>query len=346
MPAAHLLALATALPPYRFSQEEARRAADEALARDHPELERLLPLFGNAGIAQRWSARPLAWHLAAPSFAERNAAFLDAADELLLTASRRALARAGLTASDVDHVVAVCSTGIATPGLEARLAERLPLRPDVVRTPVFGLGCGGGVMGLGRAAALAGAEPGCRVLLLVVELCTLALRLGDRSPANLVACALFGDGAGAAVISTEGVGPALRATGEFRWPDTLDVMGWRIADDGLGVLFSVRVPEIVRERMGAATEAFLARHGLKTGDVERWISHPGGAKVVNALEQALRLPADALDDARAVLRDCGNMSAASVLFVLDRALAAPGWRRGLMTAMGPGFSASFALLER
>lgn len=346
MPAARLLALATALPPHRFTQEEARRAAAETLADNRPELERLLPLFGNAGVAQRWSARPLAWHAAAPTFAVRNAAFLEAADELLLSAGRRALARAGLDAADVDHVVAVSSTGIATPGLEARLAERLRLRADAVRTPIFGLGCGGGVMGLGRAAALARAEPGCRVLLLVVELCTLALRLGDRSPANLVACALFGDGAGAAVISTDGVGPALVATGEHRWPDTLDVMGWRIEDDGLGVLFSVRVPEIVRERMGAATAAFLARHALGIGEIERWISHPGGAKVIQALEQALDLPAYALDDARAVLRDCGNMSAASVLFVLDRALAAPGWRRGLMTAMGPGFSAAFALLQR
>lgn len=346
MPAARLLALATALPPHRFTQEEARRAAAETLTRDHSELKRLLPLFGNAGIAQRWSARPLAWHAAAPSFAVRNAAFLEAADDLLLSAARRALARAGLDAVDLDHVVTVSSTGIATPSLEARLAERLRLRADVVRTPVFGLGCGGGVMGVARAAALARAEPGCRVLLLVVELCTLALRLGDRSPANLVACALFGDGASAAVISTDGVGPALSATGEHRWADTLDVMGWRIEDDGLGVLFSVRVPEIVRTRMGAATEAFLARHALGLRDIDRWISHPGGAKVIQALEQALDLPEDALDDARAVLRDCGNMSAASVLFVLDRALAAPSWRRGLMTAMGPGFSASFALLER
>ena len=346
MPAARLLALATALPPHRFSQEEARAAAAEALARDHPDLERLLSVFGHAGIAQRWSARPLAWHAAGPSFARRNAAFLEAADALLVTASAQALARAGIDAAAVDHVVTVCSTGIATPSLEARLAARLPLRPDVLRTPIFGLGCGGGVMGLGRAAALARAEPGSHVLLLVVELCTLALRLGDRSRANLVACALFGDGAGAAVISTTGAGPALRATGEHRWPETLDVMGWTVEDDGLGVLFSVRVPEIVRERMGAATEAFLARHALALNSIDRWISHPGGAKVIQALEQALRLPRDALDDARAVLRDCGNMSAASVLFVLERALAAPGWRRGLMTAMGPGFSASFALLER
>lgn len=343
---ARLLGLATALPPHRFSQAEVREAVSTVFTGKLPDLERLLPLFASTGIEQRWSARPIAWHAAGPSFAERNAAFLAAADDLLADATRRALDAAGLRPADVDEVVVACSTGIATPGLEARLAERIGLRDDVVRTPLFGLGCGGGVMGIARAAALARAAPGCTVLFLVVELCTLALRLHDRSKANLVACALFGDGAGAAVLGTAGDGPAITATGEHRWPGTLDVMGWTVEDDGLGVLFSVRVPELVRDHMRGATTAFLARAGAGLETIDRWISHPGGAKVVRALETALDLPPQALHDARAVLRDCGNMSAASVLFVLERALTASDWRRGLMTAMGPGFSASFALLER
>jgi alkylresorcinol/alkylpyrone synthase len=334
------------LPPHRFSQDEARAAAARVFAGAFDDLDRLLPLYANSGIERRRSARPLEWHAAGHGFATRNAAFLEAADDLLAEAATRAVAAAGHTIADVDQVVTVCSTGIATPSLEARLAERIGLRDDVARTPLFGLGCGGGVMGLARAAALAQAEPGSRVLLLVIELCTLALRLTDRSKANLVACALFGDGAAAAVLSTDGTGPRIAATGEHRWPGTLDVMGWTVEDDGLGVLFSVRVPEVVRLRMRAATEAFLARQGLALADIERWICHPGGAKVVRGLEEALDLPEDALDDARAVLRDCGNMSAPSVLFVLERALAASGWRRGLMTAMGPGFSAAFALVER
>jgi alkylresorcinol/alkylpyrone synthase len=334
------------LPPHRFSQDEVRAAAARVFAGAFDDLDRLLPLYANSGIERRRSARPLEWHAAGHGFATRNAAFLEAADDLLAEAATRAVAAAGHTIADVDQVVTVCSTGIATPSLEARLAERIGLRDDVARTPLFGLGCGGGVMGLARAAALAQAEPGSRVLLLVIELCTLALRLTDRSKANLVACALFGDGAAAAVLSTDGTGPRIAATGEHRWPGTLDVMGWTVEDDGLGVLFSVRVPEVVRLRMRAATEAFLARQGLALADIERWICHPGGAKVVRGLEEALALPPDELDDARAVLRRGGNMSAASVLFVLERALAADGWRRGLMTAMGPGFSAGFALLER
>ena len=344
--APRLLGLATALPPHRFSQAEAKAAAASLFAGSFPDLERLLPLYDNSGIEHRWSARPLAWHAEPQGFAARNAAFVETADLLLADVTLRALAAAGLEVEQVDEVVTICTTGISTPSLEARLAERIGLRADVVRTPVFGLGCGGGVMGMGRAASLARARPGAVVLLLVIELCTFTFRPADRSKANLVAGALFGDGAAAAVIGTEGVGPGIVATGEHRWPRSLDVMGWTVEDDGLGVLFSVRVPEVVRLHMREATARFLGRHGLALGDVERWICHPGGAKVVSALEEALSLPATAMDDARIVLRDCGNMSAASVLFVLERALASPGWRRGLVTAMGPGVSAAFALIER
>jgi alkylresorcinol/alkylpyrone synthase len=341
-----LLGLATALPGHRFSQAEARAAAAAVFNGAFPDLERLLPLYENSGIEQRHSVRPLEWHASAPGFASRNATFIQEAEALLADAAGRALAEAGLGVDDIDQVVCVCSTGIATPSLDALVAERIGLRADVVRTPIFGLGCGGGVMGTARAAALARAEPGSRVLLLVVELCTLALRLGDRSKANLVACALFADGAAAAVLSTDGLGPRIVATGEHRWRDSLDVMGWTVKDDGLGVLFSVRVPEVVRTQMRAATDDFLARRQRTLGDVDRFIAHPGGAKVVQGLQEAFGVPAEAMADSRELLRTCGNMSAASVLFVLERALRSPDWQCGLMTAMGPGFSGSFALLER
>lgn len=243
-------------------------------------------------------------------------------------------------------MVAVSSTGIATPSLEAHLAERLPLRADVARTPLFGLGCAGGVLGLARAAALARAEPGSRVLLLVVELCTLALRQSDPSLANLVACALFGDGAAAAILSTEGDGPRIGPAGEHRWPGTLEVMGWRVEDDGLGVLFAQSVPDIARDRLRPALDRFLERHAIEAASVDRWLCHPGGAKVLAALERALPAPARGLEHARAVLAEHGNMSAPTVLFVLDRALAEPGWRRAVLIALGPGFSVGFAALER
>ena len=338
--------IATAVPPFVLPQATAKAEAAKLFTGAMPELQRILPLFDNAGIDSRRSAVPLGWHLAGHGFGARNAAFIAAAEDLLVEAAQAALGRAGLDVAAVDQVVTVCSSGIATPSLDARVAERLGMREDLVRTPVFGLGCAGGVLGLSRAAALARSAPGSVVLLLVVELCSLTLRLHDRSKANLVACALFGDGAAAALVGTGLDGPILGAAGETRWPHTLEVMGWRVEDDGLGVLFSVKVPEIARTGMRTATGRFLDRNGLSLGDIDHFVCHPGGAKVVDALEEAFGLDAGALADSRAVLREFGNMSAATVLFVLERALAEGGWRRGLMTTLGPGFTAGFQLIER
>lgn len=343
---ARLAGLATAVPPHVLRQEVAAAATAELFRAAMPDVDRLMPVFANSGIERRFSARPIDWHLAAPGFAARNAAFVETAETLLLEAAELALERAGVGAEQIDAVIAVSSTGIATPSLEARIGDRLGLRGDVERTPVFGLGCAGGILGFARAASLAVARPGSKVLLLVVELCSLAFRLNDLSKANLVACALFGDGAAAVVLSTDADGPEVAASGERRWPGTLDVMGWTIEDDGLGVLFSISVPDIARREMRAAADAFLAAHGGTREEVDRWICHPGGTKVVEALESALQLPSGRLADSRSILRDYGNMSAPTVLFVLERALAEPGWRTGVMTALGPGFSAGFVRLAR
>lgn len=343
---AALLALALATPPYLLPQAVAKEGARRLFAGRLDELDRRLQLFEHCGIERRRIALPVEAYLEPMGFGRRNALFLEIALELLEDATRRALRDAGLTPEAIDSVVTVCSTGIATPSLDAHLAERLGLRGDLVRTPLFGLGCAGGVLGLARAADLARAHPGSRVLLLVVELCSLALRWADSSLANLVACALFGDGAAVAILSTEGSGPRIGAAGERRFPGTLEVMGWRVEDDGLGVLFAPSVPDIARDRLGGALADFLARNGLATGEVDRWLCHPGGAKVLAALERVLPAPAAGLEHARAVLAEFGNMSAPTVLFVLQRALAEPGWRRAVLTALGPGFTAGFALVER
>jgi alkylresorcinol/alkylpyrone synthase len=223
---------------------------------------------------------------------------------------------------------------------------RLGLRADVKRLPIFGLGCAGGVLGLARAADLARAAPDSRVLLLVVELCALSFRKNDVSKSNVVATALFGDGAAAAVVSCRGDGPALGAAGEHTWPDTLDIMGWDVTEDGLKAVFSRAIPSLVRRHMRDVAGTFLARHALAFSDIDHFICHPGGAKVLDALEEAFRLPSGALAAGRSVLRDYGNMSAATVLFVLERALGAGGLPgRSLVTTLGPGFTAGFLLLE-
>lgn len=334
------------MPAYALGQAEvAARARHLFTDAAGAEFERLMPVFANAGIARRYSCVPIDWYERNHGWRERNALYLAHAAALLESAARDALTLAQLDAGAVDAVVVVSSTGIATPGLDAVLIGRLGLRPDVRRLPIFGLGCAGGVLGLARAADLARVAPGSRVLFLVVELCALWFRKDDVSKSNVVATALFGDGAAAAVIGTGGEGPALGPAGEHTWPASLEVMGWELAEDGLKAIFSRDIPSIVHAHMRAVTSEFLARHRLGFADIRHFICHPGGAKVVNALEAAFMLPPGGLDGARGVLRDYGNMSAATLLFVLERALRQGVDGRMLMTAMGPGFTAGFLVAE-
>ena len=340
-----LIALATAVPEHRLDQAAALDMARRVFSgRAAHSFERMAPVFGNAGIASRHLAMPPAWYQERHSWAEANAAYIDTATRLLAQAARAALARAGIAADSVDTIVTVSSTGIATPSLDARLMGRLPFRDDVKRLPVFGLGCAGGVLGLARAGQLALGAPDETVLLLVVELCTLTFRPDDAGKANMVATALFGDGAAAAVLRTGPAGPAVTAWGEHTWPDSLGVMGWRVEDPGLGVIFQKSIPDIVRAGLRAEAERFLAKHGLRLEDIDGYVCHPGGAKVMDAMEEAFGQPHGGLVQSRAVLRDYGNMSAASVLFVLERMLR-PGAGRLLLAALGPGFSAAFAVVE-
>jgi alkylresorcinol/alkylpyrone synthase len=339
-----LLGLATALPPFRYTQTEVRAAAGRLFDRDSAGLDRLLPVFDHAGIEARHSCVPIDWYMAPHGWVERSALFREHAVELLCRATFACLERAGLGLADIDAVVAVSTTGVATPSLDALVIERLKLPRGVRRLPIFGLGCAGGVIGLSRAVDLARAHPGSRVLYLVVELCALTFRHGDNTKSNVVAAALFGDGAAAALISTAGDGPRFGAAAEHSFPDSLDVMGWRVKEDGLGVLFSRDIPALIRSEFQPFLDAFLADNDLAAADLAGTICHPGGAKVIDALEESFRLAPGGMALAREVLRDHGNMSAATVLFVLERTLARAIPGRYLMSALGPGFSAGFQLL--
>jgi alkylresorcinol/alkylpyrone synthase len=288
---------------------------------------------------------PIEWYDRPHGWTERNQVYIANALDLLETTTIKLLDHAGLDKTAIDAVVTVSTTGIATPSLDALLIERMGLRRDVRRLPIFGLGCAGGVVGLARAASQALAAPGETVLFLVVELCALAFRGDDWSKSNIVATALFGDGAAGALLSTHGNGPAIVASTEHTWPGSLDVMGWDVADDGFKAVFSRDIPQLVTTELRAVAEAFLGRHGLALADIDRFLCHPGGAKVITALEHAFHLRHGALAGARITLRDYGNMSAATVLFVMDQMRAmGPQWNLGLMTALGPGFTAGFLLL--
>lgn len=347
--APRLHAVATTVPPYPLDQDDVVERVKLLFGRS-PDLDRLLPVFLNTGIQRRYSCVPIEWYDRAHGWPDRNRIYLASALDLLEAAAKRVLHLDARDKGEIDKIVVVSTTGIATPSLDAMLIERMGLRSTVQRLPIFGLGCVGGVVGLARAANQAAVEPGKMVLLLVVELCALSFRRDDWSKSNIVATALFGDGAAAALLSTDGEGPAIVAAGEHTWPGSLDVMGWEVADDGLKAIFSRDIPNLVTARLRDVASEFLSRHGLAIGDIDRFVCHPGGAKVIAALESAFGLPRGALAEARAVLRDYGNMSATTVMFVLERILAkarATGehWERALITALGPGFTAGFLLIE-
>jgi alkylresorcinol/alkylpyrone synthase len=345
--ASSLLSLTTAIPPHSVEQSEAKRIARRAFSGKAALFDRLAGVFDNAGIEQRHIVAPANWYEQPRGWAERNSLYLETAERLFEEVAASAIVAAGLRPSDIDGVVTVSSTGIATPSLETRVAPRLGLRPDIARVPLFGLGCAGGVSGLGTAARLADADPDSHWLFVTVETCSISIRLDSDDPAAIVATALFGDGAAAAVLG-RGDRPLANVAGaaERLWPETLRIMGWNVEDPGLAVVFDRAIPPFIERELAAAVAEMLESLGLQRSEVGRFCCHPGGVKVIDAIEAALALPAGELDAERDVLRRFGNMSAPTVLFVLDRLLARGLPERVLMTAFGPGFTCAGLLLER
>ena len=342
-----MLSLATASPPFTLSQIEAKQIARDLFSTRFPQFERMAPVFATAGVRTRQIARPIDWYLQPRGWPERGAAYIEGAVALFIDAATGALDEAGLAGADIDIIVTVSSTGIATPSLEARAMGRMGFRPDAVRVPVFGLGCAGGVSGLALAAKLAAASPGARVLFVAVELCSLAFRLDDLSKADIVATALFGDGAAACVLrSGEGGFASIISSAEHTWPDTVDIMGWRVDPTGLGVIFARSIPSFARANLRPAMEKMLREQSLTIGGVDRFICHPGGMKVIEALEETLSIGQGRLDHERDVMADHGNMSAPTALFVLDHARRQGLPPTSVLSALGPGFTASTVTLKQ
>lgn len=341
-----ILSLATETPPHILSQAEALDSARELIGHHFNDFERLSSVYSNAGIQFRQLAMPVEWYRTPRNFQERAAVYLEVALDLFVKAATRALDEAGLRAEQIDGIVTVSSTGIATPSLEARAMAHLPFRSDVARVPVFGLGCAGGTSGLGLATKLARATPGINVLFVAVELCSLALRTDHADKADIVSTALFGDGAAACVVrSGDGGFVQVCGTAEKTWSNTLDIMGWQAEPTGLGVVLNRAIPVFARRELRQAMTEMLGPQRIALEDVDKFICHPGGAKVVDAIEGALGVGQGSLVEEREVLRDHGNMSAPTVLFVLDRYR-----KRGLpplsvVSALGPGFTASSLTLR-
>lgn len=347
-----IVSVGTAVPPYEVAQDTARQFAQEMFSHAFRDIDRLLPVFDHAKIGTRYFSVPFDWFKREHSLREKNDTYIEVACDLSTEAIENCLAHAGLTAQQIDHLIFVSTTGISTPSIDAYLANRLNMAPHLKRTPIWGLGCAGGAVGLSRAYDYVKAFPQDRVLLVAVELCSLTFQRSDLSKSNLIATSLFADGAAAALVSGDDVQststnePSILATMSTLWKETEDVMGWALKDNGLNVIFSKHIPTIVQTLMRPNMEQFLATEQLTIEQIDRFITHPGGMKVIKAYEDALHLPPDQTAPAKDILARYGNMSSASVLFVLEQIMqeAQPG-EYGIMTALGPGFSSEQLLLK-
>ncbi|CAN5822765.1 type III polyketide synthase [soil metagenome] len=347
------MSVKTALPTHQVSQDEAvayaRTLFPQLSARA---FDRLAPVFEHVRIAHRHVCEPPSWFAEEHTFAERNALYQRWATDLSVEAGRAALDAADVDAAVVGGLVFVSTTGLATPSLDARLLDRLGLPArHTHRESMFGRGCAGGAVGLAQAADRAQLLGRDRpVLLIVAELCSLTFRRRDASVANIISTALFADGVAAAVLSTspDAGGPEVLGHDGVTWPDTEELMGWTFGDDGLAVMLSKSIPQLVRRELRTSFDDACAAMGIDPIDVRHHLVHPGSAVVLDAVEEALELGPKALHLSRAVLADQGNMSAATVLFILQRFLdggyGAPG-ELAVMSALGPGFSAEHVLLR-
>jgi alkylresorcinol/alkylpyrone synthase len=346
-PKAILRSVATASPGEPVSQESLKKILCDLWIGSDRALQTMLNVFDTSGVRSRHFALPLEAYVGLESFTQRNAQFIETARVLNVQAARKALARAGLLPEDVTHVLVVTSTGISTPSLDARLINDLPLPASVRRCPVWGLGCGAGGASLGLAADFARSSPDAVVLVVVVELCSLAFVPGTKTKLNLVASALFGDGAAAVVVTGSGAGLELTSHRTTTWPDTLDMMGWDVGEEGLGLVLSRNLPAFARERMPDVMGDLYASVGWESDELPAFAAlHPGGPKVLAALAEGTGLPDHLLDPARRVLSRYGNMSAPTFLYVLEDILnetpepAGPG----IYSVMGPGFTCDCGVL--
>jgi len=339
-----VLAVATASPPHRLAQDELRAFARRFFAGNFPKIDRLLPAFDNSGIGERQMASPIEWFDVPHSFVEKNEVYCSCALDMAKRAGAAAMAKAGVTADEIAALVFVSTTGIATPSLDSHLVQLLGLSRATARVPIWGLGCAGGAAGLARAADLTRAL-GRPVLLIASEVCSATFVHGDRSKANLIATALFGDGAAAVVLAPvpehEGAGLRVLGSNSHLIDDSAGVMGWTLEAEGLRVRFARSIPDIVRKTVPDFYRATARAAAVEVSELEHYVVHPGGAKVLAAYEAALGIPRSRIETAHQVLREHGNMSSPTVLFVLERFMQdtprtdAPGLALGL----GPGFAA-------
>lgn len=339
-PSPRLLAIGTALPPHRLTQGEVLAILAAAKGKALP--LRMAEILGNTGIEQRHIAMPPEYYFGERSWADRARVYEETAADLFQAAAAKALERAGLAPADIGQIVYVSTTGTMTPSLPSRMIAAMGFGRDTRCVPLFGYGCAGGVIGLGVAADLFRASPDKPVLLVSLELCSIAYDHARMDKKDMVALALFADGCAAAVIG-DGAGPELSAFAIHVWPDTLEMMGWEIGDTGFDLVLARDIPLFVDSHFAPVCDAFLDLQGVAKDEMAEPACHPGGGRVVDALAGYF---GNDLPATRSVLLQNGNMSSPTVLFVLERLLAdGPIEKPTLMTALGPGFVGAMGLLK-
>lgn len=351
---AKVISIGTADAPHKFSQKEVKDFVHNLFSGVSDEADRMINVFNNSMIETRHFSQPVEWATLTHGFKERNELYVKNAYDISSKALRNCIREIEAKFSDFDHIIFVSSTGISTPSIDALLINDLKLDSHIRRTPIWGLGCVGGAVGLSRAFEYARAWPNGATLVIAVEICSLAFQRDDYSKSNIVATSLFSDGAAAALVVGKEHELFNRAGFTFidslstTFPNSLDIMGWEIVDMGFKVIFSKDIPSIVRKYVRPNIMELLNKHKLTLGNIRHFITHPGGLKVINAYEESLALSDGTLELSRKVLREHGNMSSPSVLYVLKEFLQSgeyfPG-DFGIISALGPGFSSEIILFQ-
>ncbi|MCQ6958918.1 type III polyketide synthase [Mucilaginibacter aquariorum] len=337
--------------PDKVDQQTVKEQARAMFSVDFPQVDRLIQAFDNTGIVTRNFVKPLNYYAQTTTFKQRNDEYIKLALQYSVEAAEAVIEKAGISKEDITDIIFLSTTGLATPSIDALIINQMQLNPHVNRTPVWGLGCAGGVSGMAKANIAAKANPDAVVLLIAVELCSLTLIKNDYSKSNFIGSSLFSDGVAACIVKGDShLQPkpqiTFKATSSKLYYDSLEVMGWDFSEDGFKVVFSKDIPTFIHQNISKDIEDFLAKHDLQLSDIKNFIFHPGGKKVLDAYADALQIEGDFLKNTREVMNDNGNMSSVTVLYVLEK-FVANGFDDGygLMLAMGPGFSSEMVLLD-
>ncbi|MDQ0272067.1 type III polyketide synthase [Cytobacillus purgationiresistens] len=356
-----IISVAEATPEYTLEQDEVVEFARDLFSDSFKDIDRLLKVFQNGQIEKRHFAKGLDWFKSDKSFAEKNNAFIETGVSLGAEAIEKCLSsevflKQVVPYDEIDAIFTITSSGIATPSLEARIMNKLPFSEQTKRIPIWGLGCGGGASGLSRANEYCLAFPKVKVLVLSVELCSLTFQRNDRSKSNLIGSSLFADGVACALVVGDecekgnlqklSAVPYIQATQSTTMKDSLDVMGWDVKDEGLYVVFSKDIPSIIEGWLKPNVSKFLCDVNMVMSQIQHFVAHPGGKKVIDAYQQSLQFDEKMTKISLDVLKEYGNMSSATILYVLRRFMEfADLGEYGLATALGPGFSSELLLLK-